>query len=176
MSDGPKKPTCAGCPDNFTYDDFVPMKSKGVMMHLGERFCTHGKKARRFKKRDPQKYVPDWCPKRKAPCELRVYTFKSSFDWWMHDRLCHDLGRELSPEARRYTLAHGLHTELTPQDFWNRCGHETDIELLSVKVEPHDVVEIDDGLKPVFFYKAGMGYRMLPSFDAGRARMNKREV
>ena len=43
------------------------------MMHMGERFCTGGKRARKFKRSDPKIYVPDWCPTRKKPCELRVY-------------------------------------------------------------------------------------------------------
>lgn len=174
MNDGPKKPACTLCPDNYTYGDFTPMRKMGVMMHLGERFCTGGKKARRFKRSDPKAGVPDWCPRRKNPCELRVYTYKSSFDWWMHDRLCHELGKELPPEGHRYALAHKLTTELSPRDFWKRCDLEPSIGLLSVEVRPHDVVEIDDGLKPVFFHKTEMGYQLLSHFDADWARKNKK--
>ena len=43
----------------------LPIKKKGVTMHLGECFCVAGKRARKFKRSDPKIYVPDWCPKRK---------------------------------------------------------------------------------------------------------------
>ena len=70
MSEGPRKPNCYGCPDDFWYTHPVPMRKQGVMMHLGERFCLGSKKARRFKRSDPQNNVPGWCPRRKDPCEL----------------------------------------------------------------------------------------------------------
>ncbi len=175
MSETPKKPTCTGCPHNFTYSDFVPMRKMGVMMHLNERFCTGGKKARRFKRNDPKIHTPVWCPKRKDPCELRVYSFKSSDDWMMHTMLSSSIGQELPPEGYRYALTQELHTKLTPRDFWERCKLETSAELLSVEVELHDVVEIDDGLKPVFFYKTEMGYTMPCRFDAEAAKKNHKE-
>ena len=58
MREGPKKPACFGCPDDLRYSDPIPKKNMGVMMHMGERFCTGGKKARRFKRSDPKITVP----------------------------------------------------------------------------------------------------------------------
>ncbi len=39
----------------------------------------------------------------------------------------------------------------------------------------HDVVEIDDGLKPAFFYKTGQCYQAVSYFDVETAKKNKRE-
>ncbi len=175
MSDAPKRPTCIGCPHKVTHESPVPVKKVGVMMHMGEKFCIGGKRARRFKRSDPKLYVPDWCPRRKNPCELRVYTYKSSDDRLMHAMLSSSLHRELLPEGYCYALKQKLHTELTPREFWEQCCCESDPEPLSADVGLHDVVEIDDGLKPVFFYKSEQGYQVVPYFNAETARKNKRE-
>ena len=76
-----RKPTCADCPHNLQYMERLPIKKKGVTMHLGERFCVAGKRARKFKRSDPKTYVPSWCPRLKAPCELRIYGFKNQREW-----------------------------------------------------------------------------------------------
>lgn len=67
-----RKPTCSDCPHNLQYMERLPIKKKGVTMHLGERFCVAGKRARKFKRSDPKTYVPSWCPRLKAPCELSL--------------------------------------------------------------------------------------------------------
>lgn len=68
-----RKPNCSDCPHNLQYMESLPIKKKGVTMHLGERFCVAGKRARKFKRSDPRTYVPSWCPMLKTPCELRIY-------------------------------------------------------------------------------------------------------
>lgn len=99
-----RKETCYECEKHLRYMESNPIKQMGVTMHMGERFCTSGKRARKFKRNDPKVYVPSWCPKRKIPSELRVYCFKSTVDWMLHERLCYDLGKEISPEAHRYAV------------------------------------------------------------------------
>ena len=39
----------------------------------------------------------------------------------------------------------------------------------------HWVVEIDDGIKPVCFYKTKNGFEIAPFFDTARARKNRKE-
>ena len=173
MREAPRKPVCSVCPYNLHYSDAVPKRAMGVMMHLGERFCTGRKKARRFKRSDPQVYVPQWCPKRKSPCELRVYTFKNASEWWLHTMLERDLGRRLTPDGVRYALVRESVTELSPRAVWDRLESYQDI--LDVSLEPYSVVEIDDGLKPAFFYYVDGGFTLLHSFDAETARKNKKE-
>ena len=176
MREAPKKPTCFGCPYDVHYTDAIPKKSMGVMMHLGERFCTGGRKARRFRRGDPKTYVPDWCPKRKSPCELRVYAFKNVDEWWLHTMLERSIGRRLTPNGSRCALVREMTTELSPREFWNRLESAPYQEILDIFLEPHSVVEIDDGLKPVFFFYAGDGFTLLPSFEAEAARKNKKEA
>lgn len=69
-----RKETCYECEKHLRYMESSPAKQMGVTMHMGERFCTGGKRARKFKRNDPKIYVPSWCPRRKIPSELRVYT------------------------------------------------------------------------------------------------------
>ena len=77
-----RKETCYECEKHLRYMESSPAKQMGVTMHMGERFCTGGKRARKFKRNDPKIYVPSWCPKRKivskflVQCSIimRVYT------------------------------------------------------------------------------------------------------
>ena len=171
----PRKPTCFNCPHNLHYNDTIPKKAVGGMMHMGEQFCTGGKKARRFKRSDPKITVPGWCPRRKNPCELRIYAIKNAGEWWLYDSLKHDLGRMPSPDGFRYALTQELPTELSPWEFWKRLECEPYQDILDVSLEPYSVVEIDDGLKPAFFVYADGGFTLLYSFNTEKARKNKKE-
>lgn len=138
-----RKETCIGCECELQYTKSIPTKQMGVMMHMGERFCTGGKRARKFKRSDPKIYVPDWCPKRKKPCELRVYCFKNKNEWRLHEILCHDLGMDISPDSWRYAPLYELHTDLAPQEFAKICNDAPDAETLHVAVHRHYVVVTD---------------------------------
>lgn len=168
-------PVCYGCPSRYHYDESIPLKAKGVMMHCGDVFCVEGKKARKFSRSDPKSRAPDWCPKRKTPCELRVYCFKNTDEWMMHEYLCTSMGKEISPEGRRYAVEYELHTNLSPHDFAKVCNQLTDAELVGAAVHRHHVVEVDDGLHPQFFYKTEKGYILAPFFNAETARKNVKE-
>lgn len=170
-----RKPTCADCPHNLQYMERLPIKKKGVTMHLGERFCVAGKRARKFKRSDPKTYVPSWCPRLKAPCELRIYGFKNQREWRMHRSMCAYLGEDTSPSAFRYAVRYEGHTDLAPYEFFECCNEKSDDEILGAAVQHYDVVEIDDGIKPAFFYKTEHGYELLFSFDAKTAKKNIRE-
>ena len=69
------------------------------MMRLGDVFCVFGKKARRFKKSDPKLKVPQWCPRRLPMRKLRIYDFQDARARLLHERLCWDLGRDVTPGA-----------------------------------------------------------------------------
>lgn len=160
---------------NLQYMERLPIKKKGVTMHLGERFCVAGKRARKFKRSDPKTYVPSWCPRLKAPCELRIYGFKNQREWRMHRSMCAYLGEDTSPSAFRYAVRYEGHTDLAPYEFFECCNEKSDDEILGAAVQHYDVVEIDDGIKPAFFYKTEHGYELLFSFDAKTAKKNIRE-
>lgn len=170
-----RKLTCSECKSHLHYMEPMPVKQKGVTMHFGERFCLGGKKPRRFGRSDPKIYVPSWCPKRKVPSELRIYGFKSTEAWMMHHDMCQHLGKAIAPSAFRYAVVFELHTPLTPREFAKRCNEESDAETLGVAVHRYYVVEIDDGIKPTFFYKTDKGYELLALFDAETARKNVKE-
>ena len=67
------------------------------------------------------------------------------------------------------------HTNLAPYEFFECCNEKSDDEILGAAVQHYDVVEIDDGIKPAFFYKTEHGYELLFSFDAKTAKKNIRE-
>ena len=171
----PKTPTCYECPYNLFFTENFAKKQMGLTMHPGERFCTAEKKAKRFRKSDPKRSIPSWCPKQKSPRELRIYGFKDTNSWMLHEEFCHQIGERFTPEAHRYAVVQEFHTELSAKEFLERVEMEPDTLLLGTLVHRHYVVEIDDGLKPAFFYKTASGYRYEPFFDGNRARSNKLE-
>ena len=93
----------------------------------------------------------------------------------LHYDLCTHMGKDILPSAHRYAVEYELHTDLTPREFAKRCNIDPDAETLHVAVHRHYVVEIDDGIKPTFFYKTKKGYELLALFDAETARKNVKE-
>lgn len=77
--------------------------------------------------------------------------------------------------AHRHPLRYEGHTDLAPYEFFECCNEKSDDEILGAAVQHYDVVEIDDGIKPAFFYKTEHGYELLFSFDAKTAKKNIRE-
>ena len=168
-------PSCIGCPHNLYFGDTISKKQFGVMMHCGEHFCIGEKRARRIKRRDLKSKVPVWCPKRKAPCKLRVYALKSERDEQMHRFLSSDPNDPVCILERRYALAANSEIEQTPQEFWMQCQSEPWTEVLHVEIPLYSVVEIDDGLMPAFFYRTTDGLRLAPYFNAEKAQANQME-
>ena len=85
------------------------------------------------------------------------------------------LGEDTSPSAFRYAVRYEGHTDLAPYEFFECCNEKSDDEILGAAVQHYDVVEIDDCIKPAFFYKTEHGYELLFSFDAKTAKKNIRE-
>ena len=163
-------PSCVGCSGNYLHSKAAVMHQYGVTMHLGDHFCIEGKRARKFRRSDPKSRCPDWCPKRKDPCELRVYGFINEQERAMHSFCCDHFSD--APESRRYGVRFVGTTPLTPQQFWEQCSSGVDVEP-SHGVELYEVLEIDDGIKPVCFYRFMKGFRIDPYFKAEDARRRK---
>ena len=173
-------PTCRSCPAYYIHDGRTALVEKGNLLHYGDRTCSGKKgKPRKFKGSDPTNKVPSWCSKRKSPCEVRVYGFKSATNWYLHDKLCKHFKTDINPNAWDYALVVELQTNLTPQEFWKRRG-EPDAETIHVAVHTHWVVEIDDGIMPYFFYCVIKNHRRtyipITGFQAEVARKNIREI
>lgn len=166
---------CTECENNYRFQELIPRKMFGVTMRHHERFCIACRPIRRFKKNDPKIYVPEWCPNRKLPLSLRVYYFKDTSSYCLHEHLCCALEKELSPEGYRYALVYEGSMKMTIEEFSIRAQHEAVNELLHLAIQKHSIVEIDNGLKPIYLYYTHKGYRYEPHFDVESARKNKYE-
>lgn len=163
-------PVCPLCDAHYHYEGHSAMKQYGTMMHPYECYCIAGKRARRFHGSDPKRKPPTWCPRRKSPCELRVYGFISEKEKLMHSFLAREGDDAMNPPERRYGLRYEGVIDLTPKEFWRRWNVSGDEIALPVDVRLYEVVEIDDGLKPVYFYNSQKGYRVDSYFKGTDAR------
>ena len=140
-----------------------------------EGYCTKKKKPRLLKRWHKMLRVPDWCKKRIRPSLVRIYDFASTESWLMHENLCKSLGREIGPTASRYTLSEVRQLDLDAYAFQKQVRTTPVEELLNVHLGLHQVVEVFDGVQSVILYKTLDGFVPAPTFDAERARQNRRE-
>lgn len=171
----PQEYTCRNCPERYYHAIPASQKSKGLMMHFGESYCTLPKRAMQLTDHDLLKCAPVWCPKRKRPNELRIYYFRNPETYMLDSMLHQDLAFTPLPMASRYAVEYEGTTKLSPREFWLSLLTQKDTELLGQSVKVKSVVEIDDGLAPCFFFKTEEGYTRCRSFDAERARANRME-
>ena len=157
MNIRPKVPVCTDCDHVFEYRGRNPGQLGGVVVQFGEAYCTKKKKPRLLKRWHNMLRVPDWCKKRIRPSLVRIYDFASTDSWLMHENLCKSLGREIGPTASRYTLSEMRQLDLDAYAFQKQ------------------VVEVFDGVQSVILYKTLDGFIPAPTFDAERARQNRRE-
>ncbi len=165
MRDRLPQPTCTSCEHNYYHDKRTSELKRGVRLQPFEHYCLGCKRPRLFRGRDPKHKIPLWCPRRKNPCELRVYGFKSADEWYLHEQLCKSFGKEIPPMSSRYAVRHEQKIELSAYDFWRRCETEPESGLLPEPIALHEVMEIDDGIKQHFFYKTKRGFRIVYGFN-----------
>ena len=166
------KPRCSTCPYYGVHSEPVPRKVKGAFLQAGCRYCSGGKKIRVFKSSDPKAYIPSWCPRRKAPAEMRVYCYKDTNAWYMNFLFEHE-GMHRSPFGYEYAVRHECSTELTAKGFYELTEQKLLHDILGFHVWTNEIVEIDDGLKPYYFYVCEHGIEVLTYFDRDSARKNK---
>lgn len=168
---------CAGRECYMTYSGSIPKKIKGVFLKPGCRYCTGGKRTRQFQRRDPKVYVPSWCPLRKLPATLRIYCYKSNNRALLRLLLKLD-GVNYTPIAYDYAMRYEGSTTLTARNLEDWKGDETLEQFLGIAVNLEEIVEIDDGLSPYFFYaryvRNVFSLCCIP-FDGEKARQNKLE-
>lgn len=159
---------CSTCQYRKTHLESVSQYIHGVLLNIGQSYCTAGKKYRIFKKSDPKIYPPAWCPKRKWPCEYRIYAFKD-----VRSRCLHNLFSEnRPPDEYRCAIRQAGVIELSPADFFSMLEERTATQLLGVNVNPGEIVEMDDGLKSYCFYLELSGAKYLPYWKTAKARQN----
>lgn len=149
----------------------------GCEAHLDfglSRYCAGFKDKKRrkaFRKSDPLIKAPKWCPKRKIPCEYRIYSYVNEQAAAM-GQFFDDVGRsgEIAfPMAHRYRLRAEGKTGTSPAAFFEQANSLDETPPLENEViAKGDVVEIDTGLAQFFFYCAA-SYDFRPAFfDAKR--------
>lgn len=163
------QPTCHGCSRNYRHRSETPMKDRGVTMYPGGHYCIAGKCAHRFSAKDPVTRVPKWCPKRKSPCELRIYGFINEQARMMHTFLSDDLKGDKHPSEHHYGLRFETAVDLTPHEFWRRVRKGEELSL-PTETRLFEIVELDDGLTSACFYLTRTGYRIEPLFRSADAR------
>ncbi len=163
---------CVKCPCHRIHTGAEPAKAGGVFLRFGDRYCTGGRKARRFRPGDPKVYPPSWCPRKKDPVEYRIYAFKDSSAWFLHYCL-QTRGIDEAPSGFAYALRAEGYVDCSASGFLSETERRTPSDVLGVPVCCGEVIEIDDGLKPYFFQASENGVSVVPFFNAETARQNQ---
>lgn len=160
------EPTCQSCPEYLATGNIISET----------RYCNGFPKKRsgkRFRSSDPRYKPPKWCPKRLTSPVCRIYGYADEHRAVM-DRMmrCDDDPREhdyIYPDAWKYKLRLELSLGLTAKQFWEAAQRDTVEDVLSeADLEYGEVVEIDDGLKPYYFFYAYGALIPAQLFDASR--------
>ena len=122
------------------------------------RYCSGFKrrKSKRFRRSDPKIKAPSRCPKRLTPPVCMVYGFKDEESecmdlFW---RMEYDAGRSkiISPLAVYYKFRTELSLGKTAKQFYDAIQEEPLSDILPEGVSNGEIIEIDDGLQPYYFY------------------------
>lgn len=143
------------------------------------RYCggfPERKNPKRFRSSDPKIKVPKWCPRRLSPSVCRVYGFTDEesrgMDILPRRRFDPKKDRYISVLSSHYKLLLETPLGMTAKAFYAAVETGDIYDILPDDVlEPGIVVEIDDGLKPYYFYFLSWS-RVVPvcSFDLARVR------
>ena len=162
----------------------------GCEAHLDfglSRYCAGFKNKKRrkaFRKSDPAYKAPKWCPKRKEPCEYRIYSYADEQAAAMARLFEEDsIGDRdiVFPGAFRYRLRAEGRTGLSPKAFYEQVNAEDDAAppLPDESIRTGDMVEIDTRLAQFFFYCVTLHDFRMAFFDVRRiktGRMDDTEV
>ncbi len=125
-----------------------------------------------FRPGDPKVYPPAWCPRRKSPAEYRIYAYKNATVWYYRKRF-KEAGS--SPSGYEYALRAEGSTGMAPAAFQKALKDQSPSELLGIPVHTDDVIEIDDGLRPYFFFVTEKKVEVIYRFDKEVALKNQYE-
>lgn len=70
-------------------------------------------------------------------------------------------------------MRHECSTKLTAKGFYELTEQQLISDILGFNVWTNEIIEIDDGLKPYYFFVHEYGIEVLACFDQDRARKNK---
>lgn len=163
------EPYCPGCQYHQVVEGMVS----------GTRYCNgfpKKRKPKRFRKSDPKCKPPKWCPRLISPPVCRVYGFadeKSEFLEWRLNRKDYKPGAHISPSESRYRLRCEADLRMTAKQLYDAMQRESVENIFSdagMELEYGEVIEIDDGLKPYYFYYLNYG-ELIPLCFFDRSRV-----
>ena len=174
-------PTCPGCQYHQSVGDGL----------VQTRYCNgfdKKRKSKRFKRSDPKYKPPKWCPRLISPPVCRVYGFVNSeaavTDWLLNrEATAAKSGNEQeayrSVSEYRYKLRCELSLGLTAKQFY--AAMLTDVSTcvtskIRNQVEYGEIIEIDDGLKPYYFYFDSFRVIPLLHFDRSRVQLEEGKI
>ena len=141
-------PGCRRCPHHQTVGAGVSET----------RYCAgfKGKEPRRFRKSDPVFKAPKWCPRRISPPVCRIHGFKDERSAHMDSlwREEYRAGRmeAVSPSAFHYGPKREVRLGMTAGQFFETLHEDPLRRILPEEVHDGEIIEIDDGLRPWYFY------------------------
>ena len=141
-------PGCGQCPHHQT-------AGAGVSE---TRYCAgfKGRKPRRFRRSDPASKAPKWCPRRIDPPACCVHGFKDEWSAYM-DSLWREEYRSgrtkaVSPAPFHYGPKRAIQLGMTARRFFEATQEGPLRGILPEEVRDGEIIEIDDGLRPWYFY------------------------
>lgn len=169
------KPSCSGCEFYKGYYGSLPLKTHGVMLRMGDQYCTGSPQYRIVNGEADYNSKSGGCPKLKLPPELRVYRFKDKSARDRRSSQMQQMDPNLDvPSAYSYALYYQGSSPMTAWILAYALDEGLDIPDLEAPISIYDVVEIDDGIVPYFFYRTNFGFKVV-LFDRDVARKNKLE-
>lgn len=122
------------------------------------RYCAGFKrrKPRRFRRSNPAYKPPKWCPRRIGPPICRIYGFKDERSAYM-DSLWREEYRSgrtkaVSPAPFHYGSKRAIQLGMTARQFFEASQENPLRGILPEEVGDGEIIEIDDGLQPYYFY------------------------
>lgn len=145
------EPSCRKCPH---------YQEVGSAFHPTR--CCGGfkrKKPKRFRSSDPAIKVPKWCPRRLSPKVCRIYGFADERSEFMEQLSVSNFDPNepyIYPIESHYTLRREIPISMTAKQFFQAAKSETLEDILpDSDLALGEVIEIDDGLRPYYFYYFG---------------------
>ena len=162
------EPSCTEC-SSYSMLGAFPCETRSCL--------AKGRKGKRFKAADPKYRVPKWCPKRLPSRVCRVFRLKEEEKSLERARRAVADSNELTyypVSGYRYDPEPSPERRIgyTVRQFYERVNQDGPEDTLDdLDLEFGDLLELDDGLKPYYFYYYGPGI-VLPATVSGLARQN----
>ena len=100
---------------------------------------------------------------------MRIYCYKDANAWYLNFLFEQDGARRF-PSGHNYAVRHECSTVLTAKGFYELTEQQLISDILGFSVWTNEVIEIDDGLKPYYFYFDTFRAIPLSYFDRSRVQ------